>query len=98
MTAAFIILLQMNAYSYINFNGAGNGYEPPGRSAVPTTNTLEYYIVESAGYYLAAGSDIQALLYMVELQDSRGLDFAAVNKSVDNAGIILAIWSSLIDL
>ena len=94
VTAIFILLFQMNAYSVVCFNGAGNGYENPSRGTVLMNNTLgtmEYYIVESTGYYLNAGSNIHALLYMVEMQDARtgGLDFAAVNKVVDNAAIYM---------
>lgn len=85
LCGAVIVLLNMNGYCLINFNGAGDGYEGPGKSLVGTNNTIESYIIEGADYYLRAGSDIQALLAMVELQDSRGLDFAAANKLIDSA-------------
>lgn len=91
VTAVCIVLFQMNAYSFINFNGAGNGYENPLKGTVLMNNTIENYIAESAGYYLNAGSNIHTLLYMVEMQDVRtgGLDFAAVNKAVDNAVVYM---------
>lgn len=77
------IVFNFKLYSLVCFNGAGSGYEGVGKSI--TTNSIEVYIIDGAGFYLAAKTDIDKLLRSIELQDSQGLDFKVLNVVVDSA-------------
>ena len=81
------IALSMNAYSYIWLNGAGGGYEEGdgSESTYGENVTVEDYIIEGAGYYLAANAGVQSLLNMAELKDSTGIDYYLVLKTLDRA-------------
>lgn len=85
LTVAFILTLSFNAYSFIKHNGIGTAYDegeaPPG---LPP-DSIETYNILGGGYYLEAASIIQKLLYFVELQDTRGIDYTALKKVVANA-------------
>ena len=82
----FLIISMINIISYarIYHNGSSSGYDES-EGERDNGNTIERYIVEGAGYYLNANSDIHKILKMVELQDIQGIDFTAVNDLLDNA-------------
>ncbi len=81
----FTLLVKMNMYAVIDCNGAGQGYEGPGRSLTIENNTIAGYIIEGAGFYLAAKSDVETFLRLIELKDSQGSDYKALNVVVDRA-------------
>ena len=82
----FIILLQMNIYSYINNNGSGRAYEGGGgENAAIKSISIEAYITQGAAYFLEANSDIQTLLKLVELQDIQGVDMEQLTLVLDSA-------------
>lgn len=88
----FIFIINMDtAHGYIWHNGAGSGYDSGGDGLVGVAgtaginNTIEYYITLGAGYYLDANTKFQELLTMVEMQDIRGVDFLAMQKSASNS-------------
>ncbi|MCX6579804.1 MAG: hypothetical protein NT166_06430 [Candidatus Aminicenantes bacterium] len=80
-----ILLMDVNAYSYIKSNGAGRGYEGSGDSVESINVSIEPLIIQGAGYYFAASSNIATLLKLVELRDVQGLDFNVLNNEIDNA-------------
>lgn len=83
----FIILLQMNVYSYINNNGAGRGYDGGGGGEISAVKniSIEAYITQGAVYFLEANSDIQTLLKWVELQGIKGVDTDQLAAILDSA-------------
>lgn len=83
LISCMIILCNINIFPVINCNGAGGGYG--GDGLIAATNTIETYIIEGAGYYLAANTAIQELLQIVELQDTLGMDTDRLNTLADLA-------------
>jgi hypothetical protein len=81
----FTLLVDMNMYALVNCNGAGQGYEGPGRSLTSENSTIDGYLIEGAGLYFAAKLDIEAFLRSIELQDSQGLDYKGLNIVLDRA-------------
>jgi hypothetical protein len=84
----FIVLLQMNVYSLINNNGAGQSYDGGGGENAAAKNiSIEAYITRGAVYFLDANSDIQTLLKLVELQDIQGVDMEQLSLVLDSAAV-----------
>jgi hypothetical protein len=82
----FIAAISFNtSFAYVWHNGAGGGYGGSGETTGEKSSLIEAYIAEGAGYYLAAQSDIQKLLESVELQDSRGIDYATLRDILNSA-------------
>lgn len=87
-----LILIGMNAYPFINNNGAGSGYgDGDGSDEVSICSygsPIDFYIVQGAGYFLEANLDIQSLLRQVELQDLKGVNYnemqAVLNSAMEN--------------
>lgn len=77
-----MIIFTMNGYSFVVSNGSGIGYEGVGISNIGINSPIEIYVIQGAGYFLQSGSDIQRLLVMVELQDSRPMDFNTFDKVI----------------
>jgi len=84
MACCLFFALGLSGFARIDHNGAGDGYNCPG-CLMSKANIIEAYIVEGAGFYLSADTDIQALLEIIEMQDSRGLDFNQLARLVDSA-------------
>ena len=84
----FFLVLN-HSYSRINCNGAGGGYgDGDGSddgSICSYGGTIEFYIVQGAGYFLKANSDIQILLRHVELQELEGIDYQEMQRMVNSA-------------
>lgn len=82
----FLIMVCFDAFSFIYDNGAGSGYggEEDGKSGY-SGNTIENYIIEGAGYFLAGYSDVLRLLNRIELSGSIGTDFAELNTILESA-------------
>ncbi|HLP45314.1 MAG TPA: hypothetical protein VK469_05185, partial [Candidatus Kapabacteria bacterium] len=80
-----ILLMDTNAFSLINCNGAGRSYEETGNLAGSSTNSIESLIIQGAGNYLSARSNIATLLKMVELRDIQGLDTNVFMEELENA-------------
>ncbi|MCX6579803.1 MAG: hypothetical protein NT166_06425 [Candidatus Aminicenantes bacterium] len=81
--ALIFLVVNFNLYSYICLNGGGRGYVDGGDSIA--NNTIEAYIIDGAGFYLAAKADIETLLNLIELKDSQGLGYKGLNVVEDNA-------------
>jgi len=81
----FTLLVGMNLYGLVNCNGAGQGYEGPGRSLTTENSAIDGYIIDAAGFYFAVKSDIEGFLKSIELQDSQGLDYKGLNIVLDRA-------------
>jgi hypothetical protein len=84
-----LLLIGMNAYPFINHNGAGGGYgdgdENDEGSICSYSGAIEFYIVQGAGYFLEANMDIQSLLRQVELQNLQGIDYQEMQSVVNSA-------------
>jgi hypothetical protein len=70
-----IFVFSFNAFSYFFGNGAGGGYGDGVEGTIGKCSTIETYIIEGAGYFLKANSDILSYLNRVELSDSEGIDY-----------------------
>jgi hypothetical protein len=84
-----LLFLSYTTYSYVYCNGAGSGYEEnqnpdPGLQAVCDLS-IDMLIVEGAGFYLAAVSDIQSLLRSYELHDLYGTPLSLLREPADRA-------------
>jgi len=79
------IFLPVNGYSFINNNGIGEGYDEGSDGRESSSKSIEAYVTEGAYYYLGANADIQRLLQMIEFQDTRGIDYPAMQKIVTSA-------------
>lgn len=81
-----IFSLCVSLYPRISFNGSGGGYGGPGDGDSAFANSsIEYLVVEGAGYYLQANSFIQSFLNQVELQDVRGIDYTELHRLISCA-------------
>jgi len=88
LTGIFIFLLiNMNAFSIIYINGAGEGYEGGGDGDKTSgyNHSIETYVIEGAGYFLNGHSSIQVLLNRLELQDVKGVDYTELHRLINNA-------------
>ncbi|MCX6584927.1 MAG: hypothetical protein NT166_32545 [Candidatus Aminicenantes bacterium] len=96
----FTLLVGMNLYGLVNCNGAGQGYEGPGRSLTTENSAIDGYIIDAAGFYFAAKSDIEGFLRSIELQDSQGLDYKGLNillaRAMANMKAAIAAYEALI--
>ena len=92
-TAAIVFIsfiLNVNlSYGRVWHNGAGSSYSDSGEERAISSNTIETYLIEAGGFYLNANSSVQELLALVELQDTRGVDYTELkNVLTDAAGNI----------
>lgn len=86
--AIFIVsffVITTPCYPVISHNGSGGGYDGGGDGKRTTYSPIEDYIIEGAGYYLAANANVQKILQMVELQDLQGIDYAELAAVIDSA-------------
>ncbi len=78
------IFCSLSSSAFIHQNGAGGGYvgdiEGAGKN-----NTIESMVVDGAGYFLAAYSDVLELLQRVELSDKDGMDYTAAQDILGKA-------------
>ena len=84
---AVLMVFNINLLSYISLNGSGSGYEsdtPNGGKSIGA-NEIEDYVIDGAGYYLAAKGSIETILNRVEYKDVNGIDYAELSLLVDNA-------------
>lgn len=81
----FTIVTPTKIYSLIDCNGSGQGYEGTGKGLTNENNTIANYITRGAGYYLAAKSDIETILKLIELQNIKGLDYKGLNVVIESA-------------
>ena len=82
----------MNVFGYVWSNGAGSGYGGDGDGGRLSSSPIESYIIEGAGYYLAANADVQKLLRLVELQDLQGIDYTEMTAVIDS--VILNMFNA----
>jgi len=84
------ILFVLNAYPFINHNGAGGGYEGSGEGGSPgiqavENQSIEYYIMAAGTYYLESSTQVQILLKLVEQQDIQGINYTEMQSVVNRA-------------
>jgi hypothetical protein len=82
--AVILFTAHFNAFPYICHNGSGSGYGNEGDGS-SLTNPVEALVIEGAGYFLQANTDIQLLLKQVELKDIDGIDNPGSMRVVNNA-------------
>ncbi len=78
------VLSAINGFGLLYQNGAGGGYEGETEGAAKN-NTIESMVIDGAGYFLAAYSDVLELLQRVELSDKNGMDYTAAQDVLGNA-------------
>jgi hypothetical protein len=97
-----LMLINMNAFSYIYHNGSGSGYEESGEIYSEDTYTIETLIISGAGYYLKSNSKIQKFLNLIELQDIIPIDYNEINRlmnlALENIAIARETYENLIIL
>lgn len=82
--ALILLVVNINLYPLICLNGGGRGYEPVGESFTGI-NTIESYIIDGSNSYLAAKSDVETVLRLIEKKDIQGLEYKELNAVVDSA-------------
>lgn len=77
-----LVVFNAKGYTYVKANYSPIGFEPPeGKSNAP----LEQYVVEGAGYFLNAYSDVLLLLNRVETADVQGIDYPGMQEILARA-------------
>ncbi len=81
LIVGLILFLKLNVNAYIYDNGSGDSYQGSGgggdyggTATLSSCNIIEYYVIQGAGYFLTANSDVQRLLNRVELSSINGCD------------------------
>ncbi len=84
LLAVFVLFfVHVNAFALIYGNESQKGFENPGgKSSGPT---LETYVLQGAGYFLASYSDILQVLNKVELAQMNGIDYLELQKLAAHA-------------
>ena len=86
-----LAMIPTSGYSRLVTNGSSGGYDDGSGSSGTASrvqsveSALEMYIIEGAGYYLNAYSDILAFLNRVEESDIRGMNFSEAQQILDRA-------------
>ncbi len=80
--ALAILMITTNAYALIDCNGVGDGYtNRPGKKA-GENNAVEKIVIEAAGHFLKAQSEMLHFCKLYELQD-RGIDYDQWQTSLE---------------
>jgi len=102
---SIIMLIPVNSFPYLYFNGSGEGYGGGGESAgirINENNTIEMYVVAGAGYFLNAHFSVQFLLRKVEVQDLKGMDYNEIqqllNLALENITSAVETYQQLIEI
>lgn len=81
-----LIMINNYCFPWVLGNGAGGGYDenilPPG---IQSNISIEFLLIEGAGYFMQTQSNIQTLLKMVEWQDIKAIDYIELNQMINNA-------------
>jgi hypothetical protein len=101
--ALLLAIFNGMVFSYIAQNGSGQGYdEGSGESKLASNNSIEYYVVLGAGYFLKAQVHIQDFLNRVEWQDLTGPDFNELDQlagsGLDNLRLARENYARLIQI
>jgi hypothetical protein len=86
LAASIFILFNMNAFSYVLNNGSGTAYTEGTSEGIGISNiSIEMLIIEGSGYFLKSKADIQSFLNSIEWQDTREINYIALNQVIKNA-------------
>jgi len=98
-----VISFNISIFGRIFVNGSGSVYgegdSGSENSVLSGSNVMEYYVIEGAGYYLNAYSDILQFLNMVELSNGKvnRLEWLSIlDKSILNLDLALDTYNILI--
>jgi len=87
-----LIMINNYCFPWILGNGSSGGYnedtQPPG---IQGTLSMEILLIDGAGYFMKARSNVQAFLYMFELQDMKSIDYIKFDRLVNKAFIDIII-------
>lgn len=94
-----VFFLGMNIYPWMMGNDGGRGYD--GDDSGARGFTIEYHIIQGAGYFLNAYSDALLLSNRVELADLNGLDNqdlqAILGRAIENMEKARDTYAALVD-
>ena len=86
LAVSIFILFNINAFSYVEINGSGTGYNGGTSDGSGISNiSIEMLIVEGSGYFLKAKADIQYFLNRIEWQDTLYINYIGLNQVITNA-------------
>lgn len=86
-----LIMIPTSMYPRLFGNGSGGGYEGDDGGTSPLAEykssdiSIEMQVIEGAGYYLNAYSEILAFLNRVEESDLKGMDYGEAQQILDCA-------------
>jgi hypothetical protein len=97
--------MPMNLFSRICANGSGGsfgGEESISHGKPGVSNLIEAHVIEGAGHFLNAYSNILLLLNRVEKSELEGMDFneaaLIVTRAIENMDNALTVYNQLIDI
>ncbi|MCK4763331.1 MAG: hypothetical protein KAW12_14125 [Candidatus Aminicenantes bacterium] len=83
--AAVLLLFSLYSTAVIYYNEAPKGLCGSGESSSSTTETLNGYVIEGAGYFLGSYSDFLHFLKLIELAELDGLQYGEAGMTLDRA-------------
>lgn len=85
LAAVILLFASSNAFALIYGNETDGGFEGTGGGGKTTVTPIRTYVIEGAGYFLGSYSDILVFLNKIELAELKGIDYAELQKIIDNA-------------
>jgi hypothetical protein len=86
LAVSIFILINIDAFSYVEFNGSGTGYSKGTSDGSCINNiSIEMLIIEGEGYFFKAKADIQSFLNIIEWQDTRVINYIDLNQVIKSA-------------
>jgi hypothetical protein len=86
LAVSIFILFNINAFSYVFFNGSETGYSGGTSNGIGISNiSIEMLIIECSSYILKYQAYIQSFLNTIELQDTRVINYIDLNQLIKNA-------------
>jgi hypothetical protein len=86
LAVSIFILFNINAFSYVFFNGSETGYSGGTSNGIGISNiSIEMLIIEGSGYFSKSQADIQSFLNTIELQDTMVINYIDLYQVIKNS-------------
>lgn len=80
------MIINKYCFPWILGNGSTGGYnEDPQPPGIQGNIPMEMLLIDGAGYFIKARSNVQSFLYMFELQDIKSIDYIEFDQLVNKA-------------